>query len=213
MIESPDLIGRIGTCGELETMFKKLAFAAVGAAFIAATPAAAQGVSETQAATAKVKLWDALSLTAVTSEMYFGALVRSGSFTGTETLSLASDGTTNCASLVNVTCSDTPAAAEFTLNASNGSDVKITLSGAAGVFDPTNNELTLTDGATGVLVATLALTGATADTSTTDTNDYTITGSGVDQTINVHGDLVIDNSTNAPNGVYSASYDVTAEYI
>ena len=50
------------------------------------------------------------------------------------------------------------------------------------------------------------------DTAGDGTNNFSLTGTGAEQTIKVYGDLAVKDSASAGNGVYTASYTLTADY-
>lgn len=193
------------------TMIKKLALAGSVAAVALATPAFAAPYTPPSAdGTATVRLYDAITLTQV-SDVDFGVVIRDAAYAGGSTISLDSVGATDCATVVGLTCTGATSEGEFTIKGDNGSDMSVALSSAD--FDPVTRVLTLHNG-TDNLALTLNFSGMNQDVDTAGdgTNNFSLTGTGADQTIKVYGDLAVKDSASATNGVYQSTYTLTADY-
>lgn len=194
------------------TMIKKLAFAgAVAALGFAASPALADPYTAPSAdATATVRLFDAISFDKVT-DIDFGVVIRDSTYTGGTSITMDAAGATNCTSVLGLSCTGATSAGEFTLKGDTGSEVSISMSSAD--FDPVTKVMSLRNGADS-LALSLVWTGMTQDldVSAAGTNNFSLTGTGANQTISLYGDLAVKGSTDAPNGVYEASFSLTADY-
>lgn len=192
-------------------MIKKIALAAtVAATALTATPAMA--AAPTASATATVRLYSALTLKATQASMDFGAVVRESTYTGGSAIVLdASTGSVDCSASALLVCSGATKASAFTINGDNGANVEIKVSGTD--YNKTTNVLKLKNG-TFELPLTLSVSGLTGIATTTDLDDYSIGTNGSDQAFKMGGSLVIPaNSPTAPNGTYSGSYTLTANYL
>lgn len=193
------------------TMIKKLAMAGTAAFAFAATPAlAAVYTAPSVSGTATVRLYDAITFDKVT-DLDFGVVIRDAAYAGGTSVTMAADGSTDCSTVLGVSCTGSPTAAEFTLKGDSGSDISISMASAD--FDPVTKVMQLRNG-TNSLDLTLAWTGMTQDLDGlgAGTNNFSLTGTGADQTIALHGALAIKDSTGAPNGVYTSSFSLTADY-
>jgi len=170
--------------------FVRLTLAATVAVAFTATQAAAAPVSATTDATAKARILRPLQLTS-TQNLDLGIIVLSGAGAYTATVGIAKDGTTfNCdGGSGNVTCSGTHQAAIYNVSGTKSQPVTI----AAG-------NVTLSDGAGNNLTLT-------PDFNTT----VNLTNSGAPGTnFNVGGSIQVANTT--PDGVYTGTFAVTADY-
>lgn len=194
------------------TMIKKLALAgSVAAIALASTPAmAAAYVAPSVNGTATVRLYDAITFDKV-SDVDFGVVIRDSTYAGGTSISMGSTGATNCASVLGVSCTGSPTAGAFTIKGSSGSDMSVSLGSSD--FDPATGLMYLRNGANN-LELTLAWAGMTQDLDSggLGTPNFSLTGTGSNQTINLYGDLAIKDSANAPNGVYQAIFSLTADY-
>lgn len=194
------------------TMIKKLALAgSVAAIALASTPAMASAyVAPSVNGTATVRLYDAITFDKV-SDVDFGVVIRDSTYTGGTSVSMGSTGATNCASVLGMSCTGSPTAGQFTIKADTGSDVSVSLGSSD--FDPATGLMYLRNGSNN-LALTLAWSGMTQDLTSggVGTNNFSLTGNGSNQTINLYGDLAIKDSASAPNGVYQAAFSLTADY-
>lgn len=194
------------------TMIKKLAIAGTAAAIgFAATPAMADVyVAPSVNGTATVRLYDAITLTKV-DDIDFGVVIRDSAYAGGQSVSMDAAGATNCAAVAGVSCTGSPTAGTFTIKGDSGSDMSVSLGSAD--FDPVSGLLYLRNGANN-LELSLAWSGMTQDLngSGNGTNNFTLTGTGADQTIALYGALAIKASVDAPNGVYQSTFSLTADY-
>lgn len=194
------------------TMIKKLAIAGTAAAIgFAATPAMADVyVAPSVNGTATVRLFDAITLTKA-SDIDFGVVIRDSAYAGGQSVSMDAAGATNCASVAGVSCTGSPTAGTFTIKGDSGSDMSVSLSSAD--FDPVSGLLYLRNGANN-LELSLAWSGMTQDLDGigNGTNNFSLTGTGADQTLALYGALAIKASVDAPNGVYQSTFSLTADY-
>lgn len=193
------------------TMIKKLALAGTVAALGVATPAMADVyVAPSVNGTATVRLYDAITFDKV-SDIDFGVVIRNSAYAGGQSISMDSTGATDCASVVGMSCTGSPTAATFTIKGDSGSDMSVSLSSAD--FDPVTKLLYLRNGADN-LELSLAWSGMSQDLDGAGdgTNNFSLTGTGADQTISLYGDLAIKASADAANGVYSSTFSLTADY-
>ena len=194
------------------TIIKKLAMAGSVAAFALATPAfAAPYTAPSATGTATVRLYDAITLDKVT-DVDFGVVIRDAAYAGGSSIAMDATGATDCATVVGLSCTGATSAGEFTLKGDNGSAMTVSVSSAD--FDPVTSVLTLHNGSDS-LALTLSFGGMTQNTdpvSGDGTNDFSVTGTGANQTLSVYGDLEIKASADAANGVYTSSYNLTADY-
>lgn len=170
-------------------LIRMTSLAAVAAAALASTPAAAQVASSNGNATATARILRPLTLTHV-QDLNFGDILLSGAGTWTgAVVNLALDGTRTCDA--NVTCSGTPAVAVYNVAGTNGQVVTINTS-----------PVTLNH-------ATLAGTSLTMAVNSPGT--VTLTNSGAPGTdFNLGGSISLDSTT--PDGVYTGTFDVTVNY-
>lgn len=194
------------------TMIKKLAIAGAAAAIgFAATPAMADVyVAPSVNGTATVRLFDAITFTKVT-DVDFGVVIRDAAYAGGQSVSMDAAGATNCAAVAGVSCTGSPTAGEFTIRGDSGADMSVSMASAD--FDPVTGIMYLRNGANN-LELSLAWAGMSQDLDGAGdgTNNFSLTGTGADQTISLYGDLAIKDSANAPNGVYQAAFTLTADY-
>lgn len=194
------------------TIIKKLALAgSVAGLALASTPAmAAAYVAPSVNGTATVRLYDAITLDKV-SDIDFGVVIRDSTYAGGTSVSMGATGATNCASVSGVSCTGSPTAGEFTIKGNSGSDMSVSLSSVD--YNPVSGLMYLRNGANN-LELTLAWSGMTQDLTAggAGTNNFSLTGTGANQTLNLYGDLAIKDSAGAPNGVYSAVFSLTADY-
>jgi len=169
-------------------MTKLLAATAAFAALALTSTAAGAATPATQA-TATAKVLKPLSITAE-QNLDFGIIVLTGSSFTNEVVTLSQAGAVTCGSNPGVvlTCSGTPLAARYRLVGSNNAIVKITspgfnLTGPGTLAFTPNFPATVNLGATG---------------STTGTP------------FNIGGSITLASTT--PDGVYSGTFQVTADY-
>ena len=180
----------------MTNLFKKAALAATVAGFAFASPAFAQSATQVNATgNATVKIYTPLTLTAVSGNdtMDFGILAANGapraaasSFTMG---GLAASPTVSC--FAGWLCSGTPKAAHFTVAGTSGASVNVVLPAS----------ITLNSGANSVSVSTI--------TSTLATPANTVLGASA-TAFAVGGTL--DVPANTPDGVYTGTFSVTADY-
>jgi len=193
------------------TIIKKLAMAGSVAAFALATPAfAAPYTAPSATGTATVRLYDAITLDKVT-DVDFGVVIRDAAYAGGSSITMDATGVTDCASVVGLSCTGATSPGEFTLKGDNGSAMTVTVSSTD--YDPVTNVLTLHNGSDS-LALTLSFAGMNQvlDGSGNGTTAFDVTGTGANQTLSVYGSLQIKDSASAANGVYTTSYDLTADY-
>lgn len=167
--------------------FARMAALAAAATLIAAPAFAAAPV--TQSATAKAKILKALTLNKV-GELNFGTVVI-GSTAGTETVTIADDGSRTCglASGSQLVCSDPSSAIKFTVTGSNNQLVDIDV-----------ESVTLDNGAGGTIPVNIVVpANVTLTSSGVPGNDFYVSGS-------------IDVSAATPEGDYIDTFDVTVQY-
>jgi len=162
-------------------------FGAVVALAAAASPAAA--VSPASQATANAKIYKPLTISKV-QNLDFGVIVLgSGSWSG-EVVSITQAGALTCGGGVNLTCSGSPQVAKYHLVGTNNAAVTVTCPG----FNLTGP-------------GTLAFT-CTPNTPTTVNLGATGSTTGVD--FSIGGWITLASTT--PDGVYSGTFAVTADY-
>ncbi len=171
-------------------MKKVLIFAgAVSALALASTPAMA-AAPVTKQANAQAKIFRPLTLTKNT-DLDFGTIVIAGtSFTGEDVHVDQSGAVATCGGGTNLVCSDPTTAANFTVIGTNNQTVTLTVPATVTLNGSNGGSLDMAVDAP----ASVAL-GASGN-------------SGVD--FGIGGTLTIDSST--VDGVYTAQFDVTAEY-
>lgn len=169
--------------------FVRLTAIAAAAVAFTATQAVAAPVSATTDATAKARILRPLQLTS-TQNLDLGIIVLSGTGTYTATVGIDKTAAFNCdGNSGNVTCSGSPTVAIYNVSGTKSQPVTI----AAG-------NVTLSDGAGDTL------------TLTPDFNStVNLTNSGAPGTdFNVGGSIQVANTT--PDGVYTGTFAVTADY-
>jgi hypothetical protein len=167
----------------------KLLATAGAIAVLALTSTAAQAVTPATQATATAKIFKPLTITAV-QNLDFGTIVLTGSsFTG-EVVSMSQAGAVTCGSNPGVllTCSGAPTAAQYKLVGTNNAVVTIS-SPAFNLTGP----------------GTLAFTPNAPATVNLGAN-----GSTTGFTFGIGGSISLDSTT--PDGVYSGTFAVTADY-
>jgi hypothetical protein len=168
---------------------KKLLISTSAVATVALTSAPAFATPVSASANAKAKIYRPLTITKNTDLDFATIVLGPGTYSNTVIVSQA--GSITCGA--NVTCSGTPAAANFKLTGTNNSTAAISLSASSITLAGTNtpaNTLTLTLSAP----ATVAL-GATG---TTGTN------------FGVGGSLTVTNAT--ADDLYTGTFTVNADY-
>ncbi|MEO6432754.1 MAG: DUF4402 domain-containing protein [Sphingomicrobium sp.] len=190
------------------TIIKKLALACSVAAIGFAAPAQADPYTAPSAnGTATVRLFSAIDLQKV-QDIDFGTIIRSSGASGS--VFMSSVGAIDCTAVVGVTCTGAPTEGHFTINGDSGSAMSVTVSGAT--FDATDNTLLLSNGTETVSLA-LEYAGMTQDVLLgVNQSTFGVTGAGSDTDIKLFGTLTFGDSTVAPNGVYTASFNLTADY-
>ena len=167
-------------------MIKSIAYASAVAALVAAaTPAAA--VSPASQATANAKIYKPLTISKV-QNLDFGVIVLGAGAWAGEVVSISQAGVLTCGGGTNVTCSGAPQVAKYHLVGTNNATVTVSSPG----FNLTGpGTLAFTPNAP----ATVNL-GATGSTT------------GVD--FSFGGSITLASTT--PDGVYSGTFAVTADY-
>lgn len=191
------------------TIIKKLAMAGSVAAVALATPAfAATYTPPTVSGTATVRLYDAIELLKI-KDIDFGTIIRDPGFGGTVTMDAAS--ATDCAAQTGISCTGAKSAGHFTIKGDSGADMSVSLTSAT--YDPVTNVLQLVNGTNAVDLA-LNVGGMTQDVDPTlgPQNTFSVTGTGAATDITLAGALTFGDSTVAPNGVYQATFNLTADY-
>ena len=157
-----------------------------GAALLALTSTPAAAVSPATQATATAKVYRPLTISSV-QNLDFGTLVLAGASFTNQVISMDQTGAmTGCGS--NVTCSGTPKTAQYKLVGTNNAIVTITCPG----FNLTGP-------------GTLAFTPNAPTTA-----NLGATGSTTGVTFAIGGSISLSNTT--PDGVYSGTFAVTADY-
>ncbi|MGE5561759.1 MAG: DUF4402 domain-containing protein [Bacillota bacterium] len=166
------------------------AMAAAAAVAFTATGAAAAPVTATTDATAKARILRPLQLTS-TQNLDLGTIVLSGTGAFSATVGISKDGTTfNCdGGSGNVTCSGTHQAAIYNVSGTKSQPVTIA-AGNVTLGDGNGNTLTLTPDFNATL--NLSNSGAPGD------NFF------------VGGSITVSDAT--PDGVYTGTFAVTADY-
>lgn len=162
-------------------------FGAVALLGMTSTPAAA--VSPATQATATAKIFKPLTISSV-QNLDFGVIVLTGPSFTNEVVSISQAGTLTCGTNPGVllTCSGTPQAAKYKLVGTNNAVVTISSPG----FNLTGP-------------GTLAFTP-----SAPTTVDLGATGSTTGVTFSIGGSISLANTT--PDGVYTGTFVVTADY-
>lgn len=160
---------------------------AIAALALVSTPAAAASPSAQANATAKIYKPLTISKTA---DLNFGTIVLAGAAFANETVTVATTGAVTCGSGGgNVTCGGTPTAAKFHLVGSNNAAVTVN-SPSFNLTGPSTLSVTPTS-----LTQSVNL-GAAGNTT------------GID--VPLGGSIVLASTT--PDGVYSGTWTVTADY-
>jgi hypothetical protein len=166
-------------------MNKLLAIVAASGLVLASSPAAA--VSPASQATANAKIYKPLTISKV-QNLDFGVIVLGAGAWAGEVVSLSQAGALTCGGGTNLTCSGSPQVAKYHLVGTNNATVTVSSPG----FNLTGpGTLAFTPSAP----ATVNL-GATGSTT------------GVD--FSIGGSITIASTT--PDGVYSGTFAVTADY-
>ena len=165
---------------------KKILATAGAIAALALTASPAQAATPTQQATATARIYTPLSIT-FARNLDFGVIVLNNTTFASETVSVAgATGAVTCGGGVNMTCSGTPASARYTLAGSAGAVVAVSSPG-----------FNLSNGA-----ANLAFTPSYPATVTLD-------GTGAGEVL-LGGSIPVAGNT--PEGVYTGTFNVTANY-
>jgi hypothetical protein len=160
---------------------------ALAALALASTPAVAASPSAQANATAKIYKPLTISKTA---DLNFGTIVLAGAAFANETVTVATSGAVTCGSGGgNVTCGGTPTAAKFHLVGSNNAAVTVN-SPSFNLTGPSTLSVTPTS-----LTQSVNL-GAAGNTT------------GID--VPLGGSIILASTT--PDGVYSGTWTVTADY-
>lgn len=169
-------------------MKKILATAGALAALATATAATAQQAPSAQA-NATARIYKPLTISK-TQDLDFGTIVLAGASFSNETVTVATNGSVTCGSGGgNVTCGGAPTAAQFNLVGSNNASVTVS-SPAFNLTGPST--LSVTPSSTSQVV-NLGANGSTAGFN-----------------VNLGGSITLASST--PDGVYSGTWTVTANY-
>ncbi len=166
---------------------KKILATAGAIAVLALTNAPAQAATPTQQATATARIYQPLSISWV-DDLDFGVIVLNNTTFGGEVVRVSQAGLVTCGGGVNMTCSGTPSAAAYELVGTPGAVVTVT-SGA----------VTLANGGNNLALTQLGPVGGTVTLDADGTTPFSIGGE-----ITVAG--------NTPEGVYSGTFSVTADY-
>ena len=164
---------------------KKILATAGAIAMLALTATPAQAATPTQQATATARIYTPLSIT-FARNLDFGVIVLNNTTFAAEAVTISQAGAVGCGGGVNMTCSGTPTSASYTLQGSAGAVVAVSSPG----FNLSNggNNLAFTPN----FPATVTLDG---------------TGAG---TVNLGGSINVAGNT--PEGVYTGTFNVTANY-
>ncbi len=163
------------------------AILSAGAVLAAAIASPATAVSPATQATANAKIYKPLTISKV-QNLDFGVIVLTGASFAGEVVSLSQAGTLTCGGGVNLTCSGSPQAAKYHLVGTNNATVTVSSPG----FNLTGpSTLAFTPNAPATV--NLGATGSTA---------------GVD--FSIGGSITLASTT--PDGVYSGTFAVTADY-
>ena len=164
---------------------KKILATAGAIAVLALTASPAQAATPTQQATATARIYTPLSIT-FARNLDFGVIVLNNTTFAAEAVSINAAGSVTCGGGVNMTCSGSPASAGYTLAGSAGAVVAVSSPG-----------FNLVNGANN-----LAFTPSFPATVTLDG-----TGAGV---LDIGGSINVAGNT--PEGVYTGTFNVTANY-
>ncbi|MEO6226128.1 MAG: DUF4402 domain-containing protein [Sphingomicrobium sp.] len=155
---------------------------------LALTSASAQAASPSAQASATAKIYHPLTISKTTN-LDFGVIVISGASFAAETVALSTAGTVACGGGTNLVCSGSPTAARFHL--AGNDNALVTVSSPA--FNLTGP-------------ATLAVT----PTSLTQTVNLGAAGATTGVNVDLGGSIDVGSAT--PEGVYSGTWTVTADY-
>ena len=167
----------------------KTLFWTTGALALISALSPASAASPATQATATAKIYKPLTISSV-QNLNFGTIVLTGPTFSGEVVSLSQTGTLTCGSNPGVllTCSGTPQAAQYKLVGTNNATVTITCPG----FNLTGP-------------GTLAFTP-----SAPATVNLGATGSTTGLTFGIGGSITL--ASNTPDGVYTGTFAVTADY-
>lgn len=169
---------------------KKFLATAGAIAALALTAVPANAASPSAQANATAKIYHPLTITKK-SDLDFGVIVLSGTTFAAETVTVGTGGTvTACGVSTDLTCSGTPKAAAFTLKGNN--NALVTFSSPAFSLTSGSNTLAVTPSSTSQTVNL----GAGGDTT------------GVDVPLGAS----VSVASTTPEGVYSGTWTVTADY-
>ncbi len=178
-------------------MTKTIRFAAAGAAMFAALGMGTAAHADTATADATAEVLDALVLNNDTA-LDFGAMVVSGA----GTVTLAADGTLNCAA-TDIVCSGTTSVAGFSVEGTANKAVTINL-------PTTSVDLQHPSFTAGTAAEhTIVLSAFTSSENGTGGPEVTLDGTG-NATFDVGGTITLDGTEAA--GVFSGTFDVSVEY-
>lgn len=169
-------------------MNKFLATAGAIAA-LALTSAPAQAASPTAQANATAKIYHPLTI-AKTQDLDFGVVVISGTSFAAETVTVDTSGNVTCGGNVNLTCSGSPTNASFHLAGNDNALVSV----SSPSFDLTSGSNTLT----------------VTPSSTSQTVNLGAAGSTTGVDVDLGGSIDVGSAT--PEGVYTGTWTVTADY-
>ena len=166
---------------------KNLLILAGAVSALALTSAPAQAATPTTQATATARIVQPLTITSV-RDLDLGTIVLSGTAPYTDTIAITRAGVFSCGA--DTTCSGTTRTARYTMTGTRDQKVDITVSPTIALVNQTQvtPDLTLTVDAPAV--STLDATGNAA--------------------FNVGGSIQVSDTT--ADGVYTGSFDVTADY-
>jgi hypothetical protein len=170
---------------------KKLLISAGAVAALALTSAPAAATPVSASANAKAKIYRPLTITK-NSDLDFATIVLSGAAPYTDTVTVSQAGAITCGT--HVTCSGTPAAANFTVKGTSNSTAAISLASGTVTLAGTNtpsNTLTLTLNAP----TTLAIGSA---------------GPTTGASFGVGGSIPVSDTT--PDDLYTGTFTVNADY-
>lgn len=153
---------------------------------LTATPASAQSTPTTQA-TASASIKKPLIISRV-ADMNFGDILLSGSGTFSANVVIARDGTLTCPS-TNLTCSGTTSAASYNVSGNKSQQVNITADTSLTLTSPNGTLSMAVDAPANVILANSGAPG---------TN------------FGIGGTLTLTNNT--PDGLYTGTFNVTANY-
>ncbi len=168
---------------------KKFLATAGAVAVLALTSTPALAASPSAQANATAKIYHPLTI-AKTQDLDFGVVVISGASFAAETVTVDTAGSVTCGGAVNLTCSGSPTAASFHL--AGNDNALVTVSSPSFNLTSGGNTLTVTPSSTSQSV-NLGAAGSTT---------------GVD--VDLGGSIDVGSAT--PEGVYTGTWTVTADY-